>query len=110
LVILKKFNKSIVFKQCFFIFKNYIKWIYLLTLIAGFGGGVIQGLVGFVEHQCSYKNYKNVPFKLPYFAAMMFISGVIGLLTAVAIKELGLFFRLGLPYSGFGFCDWLCGR
>lgn len=63
--------------------------IFLSVLIAGFGGGVVRGLVGFVKHQYSYK---NVPFKLPYFLAMMFISGVIGVLTAVAIKELGLTF------------------
>ena len=63
--------------------------IYLSVLIAGFGGGVVRGLVGFIKHQYSYK---NVDFKLPYFLAMMFISGTIGLLTAIAIKELGLTF------------------
>lgn len=68
--------------------------IFLSILIAGFGGGVVRGLVGFVKHQYSYK---NVPFKLPYFIGMMFISGIVGLLTAVAIKELGLTF-FGLDY------------
>ena len=53
---------------------------------AGFGGGVIRGLVGFIKHQFSYKNVK---FEIPYFLAMMFISGVIGVLTAIAIRELG---------------------
>ena len=67
--------------------------VYLSILIAGFGGGVVRGLVGFIKHQYSYK---NVPFKLAYFLVMMFISGVIGVLTAVAIKELGLTF-FGLP-------------
>ena len=67
--------------------------LYLSILIAGFGGGVVRGLVGFVKHQYSYK---DVSFKLPYFLEMMFISGVIGVLTAVAIKELGLTF-FGLP-------------
>ena len=67
--------------------------IYLSILVAGFGGGVVRGLVGFVKHQYSYK---NVSFKLPYFLGMMFISGVIGVLTAMAIKELGLTF-FGLP-------------
>ena len=62
--------------------------IYILILIAGFGGGVVRGLVGFVKHQFSFK---NVGFNLPYFAAMMFISGIVGLLTAVAIKEAGIF-------------------
>jgi len=59
------------------------------VLIAGFGGGLIRGLVGFIKHQYSYK---NVGFDLPYFLAMSFISGVIGVLTATAAKELGLTF------------------
>lgn len=68
--------------------------IYLAVLIAGFAGGVVRGLVGFIKHQFSYKEVK---FDLPYFFTMMFISGVIGLLTAVVIKELGLTF-FGLDY------------
>ena len=68
--------------------------IYLSILIAGFAGGIIRGLVGFIKHQFSYK---NVGFNLPYFLGMMFISGIIGLLSAIAIKELGLTF-LGLDY------------
>jgi len=63
--------------------------MYTLILIAGFGGGAIRGLVGFIKHQYSYK---NVGFHLPYFFAMMFLSGIIGLLTAVSIKELGMTF------------------
>lgn len=61
--------------------------IYLLILIAGFGGGLLRGLVGFVKYRYSYK---NVSFNLPYFLAMMLTSGIIGLLTAIVIKELGL--------------------
>lgn len=63
--------------------------MYILILIAGFGGGVLRGLVGFIKHQYSYKNVK---FQLPYFFAMMFISGIVGLLTAAAIKELDVNF------------------
>jgi len=63
--------------------------MYTSILIAGFGGGLIRGLVGFIKHQYSYK---NVGFNLPYFFAMMFLSGIIGLLTAVSIKELGMTF------------------
>ncbi|MCK4782009.1 hypothetical protein KAS79_03775 [Candidatus Parcubacteria bacterium] len=66
--------------------------MYLLILIAGFGGGVIRGLVGFVKHQYSYK---NVGFNLPYFFGMMFISGIVGLLCAISIEETGVNF-LGL--------------
>jgi len=68
--------------------------MYILILIAGFGGGALRGLVGFIKHQFSYK---NVEFKLPYFIAMMFLSGVVGLLTAIVVKETGITF-LGLDY------------
>lgn len=68
--------------------------IYLSILIAGFGGGVIRGLVGFIKHQYAYK---NVGFRLPYFLTMMFLSGIIGLLTAIVTKELGVTF-LGTDY------------
>lgn len=61
--------------------------MYFSILIAGFGGGVVRGLVGFIKHQSSYK---NVPFNLPYFFGMAFLSGVVGVLTASAINEAGL--------------------
>lgn len=66
--------------------------MYLSILIAGFGGGALRGLVGFIKHQFSYK---NVEFRLYYFLGMMFLSGVVGLLTAIAVKETGITF-LGL--------------
>ncbi|MEA2098473.1 MAG: hypothetical protein U9P70_05370 [Patescibacteria group bacterium] len=69
--------------------------VYLSILLAGFGGGAVRGLVGFTKHQFSYK---NVGFNLPYFIAMMLISGIIGLLSAVVVKELGLSF-LELDYT-----------
>jgi hypothetical protein len=68
--------------------------MYIPIIIAGFGGGALRGMVGFIKHQYSYK---NVEFRLPYFLTMMFLSGVVGLLTAVAIKETGINF-LGLDY------------
>ena len=58
----------------------------LSILIAAFGGGIVRGLVGFIKHQFSYKNVK---FNLPYFLAMMFLSGTVGFLSTIAIKELG---------------------
>ncbi len=61
--------------------------IYLSILIAGFGGGAVRGLVGFVKHQWSYK---NVGFDLNYFVSMMCVSGVVGLLSAIAVKESGI--------------------
>ena len=56
--------------------------------------GIIRGLVGFIKHQFSYK---NVEFKVPYFLTMMFLSGVVGLLAAISIKEAGITF-LGVGY------------
>jgi len=61
--------------------------MYFEILIAGFGGGIVRGLVGFVKHQYSYK---NVGFNLPYFFGMAFVSGTIGVLCAMAVKEAGL--------------------
>lgn len=64
-----------------------LEGIYIAILIAGFGGGVIRGLVGFIKHQF---RFKNVGFKPLYFFGMMFLSGIIGLLTAIAVKEAGI--------------------
>ncbi len=75
--------------------------IYIAILIAGFGGGAVRGLVGYIKHQYSYK---NVGFDIPYFFTMMFLSGMIGVLAAVSIKEFGVSF-LGIdgfsPALGF---------
>ena len=68
--------------------------MYIFFLIAGFGGGAVRGLVGFIKHQFAYKNVK---FQLSYFLTMIFLSGIIGFLAAIAIKETGITF-LGLDY------------
>ena len=57
-----------------------------LVFIAGFFGGVIRGLVGFIKHQYSYKEVK---FKPTYFISMMTISGIVGIVAAFSVKELG---------------------
>lgn len=57
-----------------------------LILGAGFLGGVVRGLMGFIKHQFSYK---NVPFRLSYFLGTAFISGIIGLLSVYAVKNIG---------------------
>jgi hypothetical protein len=57
------------------------------VLIAGFGGGTIRGLVGFLKY---YYSYKNTPFNPLYFLATMFLSGIVGLLTSAAIKQSGM--------------------
>ena len=59
---------------------------YLIISIASFGGGVVRGLVGYIKHQFAYK---EVGFNVPYFFTMMFLSGIIGLLTARAVQGLG---------------------
>jgi hypothetical protein len=63
--------------------------MFTYIFIAAFGGGLIRGLVGYIKHQFSYK---NVPFRPKYFLGMMMVSGLIGMVAAIAIKELG--FRL----------------
>ncbi len=60
---------------------------YIGILIAGFGGGVVRGLVGFTKYQF---RFKNIQFDLKYFLATMFISGVVGLLVTAAVKDVGL--------------------
>ncbi len=62
-------------------------YIYFSILLAGFFGGVVRGLIGFLKHQYSYK---SVPFDLKYFLGMSFISGIIGLMASISIKEVGL--------------------
>ena len=70
-------------------------------LLAGFTGGVVRGLVGFVKHQYSYK---NVGFNLPYFLVMMFLSGIIGM-TAGSLIMRNVFFALVAGYAGGDFIE-----
>lgn len=58
--------------------------MYIELLIAGFFGGVVRGLVGFLKH---FFSYKNVHFELWRFLGTSFLSGVIGLMTAMAVRE-----------------------
>ena len=60
--------------------------MYTSILIAGFGGGVVRGLMGFIKHQFSYK---SVTFNWSYFLGMSFLSGIIGLLSTMAIENVG---------------------
>ncbi len=52
-------------------------------LLAGFAGGIIRGLVGYVKYVSSYK---NVIFKWPYFLSMTIGSGIIGLAAGWLVK------------------------
>lgn len=56
-------------------------------LVAGFGGGLLRGSIGYLKHQYSYK---NVGFDVKYFLGMSFLSGIVGLLTSVAVSESGV--------------------
>jgi len=56
------------------------------VVIAAFGGGVLRGLVGYLKYQFSYKEVK---FRFGYFLSMMFISGAVGAVVALVIKETG---------------------
>jgi len=60
--------------------------MYLEIFIASFGGGMVRGLAGFIKHQFSYK---NVAFRPKYFIGMTALSGLVGMVAAIAIKELG---------------------
>lgn len=68
---------------------------YIAILIAGFGGGAVRGLIGFVKHQYSYSSAK---FNMFHFLGMTFISGIIGLLTAFALSQTEVEF-LGGSYT-----------
>jgi hypothetical protein len=61
--------------------------ILTVILIAGFGGGIVRGLVGFIKHQF---RFKDVGFKPAYFFGMMFLSGIVGVLTAIAVHDAGV--------------------
>ena len=66
---------------------NVMETVYIWILLAGFGGGLVRGVVGFIKHQFKFK---NVEFKPWYFSGMMFLSGLVGLFTAIAVKEAGI--------------------
>ena len=47
----------------------------------------MRGLVGYIKYQFQFK---NTTFKPDYFFGMMALSGIVGLLTAVAVKGSGI--------------------
>lgn len=81
----------------------------LTLLIAGFVGGVIRGLVGYLKYQFAYK---NVPFKWQYFLMMTLLSGVIGLATGWLVKgivndteSITVFYTFLAGYAGGDFIE-----
>lgn len=75
--------------------------MYIPVLVAGFIGGAIRGIFGFVKHQYSYK---NVGFKAPYFFLMVFLSGIVGLVASYLITG-NLIFALIVGYAGGDFIE-----
>ncbi len=68
--------------------------MYAIILLAGFCGGAVRGLVGFLKYKFSYK---NVPFKIYDFLGTVLLSGLIGLGVSWAVKGIG--FELGNYFS-----------
>ena len=75
--------------------------MYIPVLIAGFIGGAIRGIFGFIKHQYSYK---NVGFKAPYFFLMVFLSGIVGLVASYLITGNAIF-ALIVGYAGGDFIE-----
>ncbi len=75
--------------------------MYIPVLVAGFIGGTIRGIFGFVKHQYSYK---NVGFNAPYFFLMVFLSGIVGLIASYLIKG-NQVFALIVGYAGGDFIE-----
>lgn len=59
------------------------------VILAGLGGGAIRGFMGFLKHKYSYK---EVSFSWPSFLSTVLISGGVGVVTALTVRELGLEF------------------
>jgi len=60
-----------------------------MFFIAGFVGGIIRGAVGIIKYTLSYK---DVQMRWGYFTGTAVVSGLIGLVSAWVIHELGVAF------------------
>ncbi len=75
----------------------------LYAALAGFGGGLVRGIVGYIKHQYAYK-YKK--FHLPYFLWMVMLSAIVGLIVGIfADQDYRLSFVAG--YAGGDFLEGL---
>jgi hypothetical protein len=61
--------------------------IFIPVLLAGFLGGMVRGVVGYIKHQ--YK-FKNVKFDPGYFIGMSVLSGITGFMIAAAVENAGI--------------------
>lgn len=57
--------------------------------LGGVVGGMTRGLVGFVKHRYAYKEVK---FDLAKFISTVGISGMVGVISAFTVQELGFTF------------------
>jgi hypothetical protein len=78
-------------------------------LLAGFVGGVIRGLVGYLKYQFAYK---NVPFKWLYFLLMIGLSGIVGLAAGWLVggivndaTKINIFYTFLAGYAGGDFIE-----
>lgn len=62
---------------------------FLTIVAAGLGGGLTRGLVDYIKYNANSKTFK---FNLLYFLLMMFLSSMVGLLSAAAINGMDLSF------------------
>lgn len=60
-----------------------------IFFIAGFIGGVLRGVVGLIKYTLSYKDVKIRPW---YFIGMVVISGILGIVAAWIVRDLGIKF------------------
>lgn len=67
-----------------------------VVIAAGFAGGAVRGLVGFLKHKYSYK---EVAFSFPSFLSTVLIAGFVGTVSAFVVQELGLTFLGALTLS-----------
>jgi len=72
-----------------------------ILLIAGFVGGAIRGIFGFIKYQYSYK---NVGFDIGYFFLMIFLSGIVGSGAAYLVTGNEIF-ALIVGYAGGDFIE-----
>jgi hypothetical protein len=69
----------------------------IIILMAGFSGGAVRGLVGFLKH---YSFSQKTSFNWTYFLSMTFLSGIIGLVATLSLKESGSLFGFNIFNPG----------
>lgn len=72
--------------------------LYIYILLAGLGGGLLRGLVGYTKYKVSYKDVK---FEPKYFLFLVLVAGAVGVITAAVVKESGLLPTIANPAVAF---------